>query len=127
MSYTKETISNLCQFFELPLGNKYTQDWVYELPEEFKTETYLDKYIKSYTNVAFSDNEKELLMELILDIANDLLQDGKSSFSTYWGKILLLLNNDKSIHKELIDYWALEGEDLDNTFALTPYIRFLDK
>lgn len=30
---------------------------------------------------------------------------------------------DRELHSELIDYWALHGEPLEDAFRLTPLVR----
>lgn len=60
-------------------------------------------------------------MELILDVSNDLVSDGLGDGLV--DEALVLLTTHREEHQALIEYWALEGESLDDCFALTPAIR----
>lgn len=70
------SIERICRDLDLPCGDEFTQDWTYELPEEFRTEEYLNKYILTYSNDNYSESERDLLMQLILDVTNDCLSMG---------------------------------------------------
>ncbi|MCP4200815.1 MAG: hypothetical protein GY769_02625 [bacterium] len=61
-------------------------------------------------------------MQLIMDVANDLL-DNEELPEELWEDIVELLNNRRTLHSDLIEHWVLEGETLDDAFALTPYVR----
>lgn len=52
-------VDNLCKSLGLPHGDKFTQDWVYELAEEFRTKNWLEKYIFAYSNNNYSKSEKK--------------------------------------------------------------------
>ncbi|PHM22593.1 hypothetical protein [Xenorhabdus budapestensis] len=67
------TIEHICKDLGLPKGDSFTQDWVLELPEEYRTKEWLKKYIFAYSSDNYSELEKNTLMELMLDIANDFL------------------------------------------------------
>src|SRR3954463_6679546 len=56
----REAIARVCQGLGLPLGDSFSQDWAYELPEEFRTREFSERY-------------------LVLNVANDLLErkDGR--------------------------------------------------
>ena len=62
-------------------------------------------------------------MELILDVANDLTV--KHCAAKEIDQVFDLLYTDHSIHEELIQYWSLDDEPLDDSFALTPKMRVL--
>lgn len=105
----------------LPRGDSYTQDWAYELPDEFRTETWLGKYVDAYLNGGYSEREQAALMELMLDVSDDLIAlnpDSKMAART-----LEILAANSGSYCELLDYWALDEEPLENCFALTPKIR----
>lgn len=51
-------IENICKELGLPKGDHFTQDWVYELPEEFYTKKWLKEYISAYSKGKFNDAEK---------------------------------------------------------------------
>lgn len=120
-------INVLCKDLKLPNGDSYTQDWVYELPEEYRTEEWLDKYIVAYSNSNYSEQEKNLLMSLMLDIINDFLIEKSERQSVLIDKVLKLLLANYQQHRQLIEYWSLDNEPLEDCFELTPKIRKITK
>lgn len=120
-------INVLCKDLKLPKGDSYTQDWVYELPEEYRTEEWLDKYIVAYSNSNYSEQEKNLLMSLMLDIINDFLIEKSERQSVLIDKVLKLLLANYQQHRQLIEYWSLDSEPLEDCFELTPKIREITK
>lgn len=61
-------------------------------------------------------------MRIILEAYNDyvVLEDEKK---LYGEVIREFLKTDYSIFEEIIEYWVCEGEELDDCFAITPFIR----
>lgn len=116
-------IEHICRDLGLPYGDEFTQDWIYELPEEFRTEEWLNKYISFYSNDNYSESERDLLMQLILDVTNDLLSMGMDADDEVIVKALSLLSKNHQRHIQLIEYWALDGEELEDCFALTDKVR----
>lgn len=107
----------------MPLPDPFTQNWEYELPAAFRTAQWLGKYVRHYCADASSMAEREILMALMLDIANEAedMPDKKNMVDT----VLALLSANHPEHEELIDYWALEDATIEDAFALTPKIRRL--
>lgn len=93
------------------------------MPEEFRTKEWLNKYIYSYTESRYDFFEKNELMALMLDIANDLLSEGVSGNNMVILNVLKLLSDNYNSHLSLIKHWSLDDEPLDDCFALTPKIR----
>lgn len=120
-----EAIRRLCQDLGLPLGDSYTQDWVYELPEEFRTEGAFYRYVAACRRPGYGDAEKRLLVDLALDVANDLLQRDVPQGHRAWEHLAELMREERGIHRDQIEYWALFGEPLEDAFALTPLARLL--
>ncbi|WP_260514092.1 hypothetical protein [Serratia fonticola] len=58
-------------------------------------------------------------MQLILDVTNDCLSMGMDTNNEVIVKALYFLSNNHQKHFQLIEYWALDGEPLENFFALT--------
>ncbi|HHQ4309012.1 TPA: hypothetical protein ACSP7Y_005077 [Serratia fonticola] len=113
------SIERICRDLGLPCGDEFTQDWAYELPEEFRTKECLNKYILTYLNDNYSESERDLLMQLILDVTNDCLSMGMDTNNEIIVKALDLLSNNHQKHFQLIEDWALDGEPLEDCFALT--------
>ncbi|AYH04256.1 hypothetical protein [Pectobacterium parmentieri] len=120
-------INNICNDLGLPIGDDFTQDWAYELSDEYRTEEWLDKYITAYLNNGYSVNSKNELMTLCLDVTNDLLSAGISVINATIIKVLSALIDNYQQHVDLINYWSLDDEPLEDCFALTPEIRKLKK
>ncbi|AFI88495.1 hypothetical protein F6Q07_22910 [Pectobacterium parmentieri] len=120
-------INNICNDLGLPIGDNFTQDWAYELSDEYRTEEWLDKYITAYLNNGYSVSSKNELMTLCLDVTNDLLSTGTSVINATIIKVLNTLIDNYQQHVDLINYWSLDDEPLEDCFALTPEIRKLKK
>jgi len=119
--------NNLAKKLGIPSGGPFTQDWIYELPEAFRTKEWLSKYIISYSNGDYNSLEKNELMQLILDITNDLLSYGVPDTDSVIIDALNLLSDNYTSHLELIRYWSLDNEPLEDCFILTPKIRSMIK
>lgn len=117
----------LCDDLGLPLGDRFTQDWAYELPDEYRTKDWLNKYISAYLQNKYSSEEKKELMILSLDVINDLLSFGLSPSDEIITKALNILFDNYKEYIDLISYWSLDGEPIEDCFALTPEIRKLKK
>ncbi|MWP61693.1 hypothetical protein [Gilliamella sp. Pas-s25] len=120
-------LKQLCNDLHLPLGDKFTQDWAYELPDQYRTQTWLDKYLYAYVNSTYSKLQKHILMTLLLDVTNDLLSSGMSASSPKISQVLALLFHNHDDYMDLIDYWSLSDEPIEDCFALTPEIRKLKR
>jgi len=118
-------INKICSDLGLPVGDGFTQDWAYELPEKYRTKEWLDKYINAYINSDYSLSGKNELMALSLDVCNDLLSSGLSHTDEVIIKVLNSLLENHQNHMELIDYWSLDNEPLEDCFSLTSEMRNL--
>ncbi len=119
----KRSIEQLCKDLKLPSGDEFTQDWIYELPEEFRTFEYFKKYFNTYIFSNYNAETKALLLDLMLDVTNDLVENELKVGERAWSALTFILNKERNTYQESIDYWLLEGEPIDNCFALTPFIR----
>jgi hypothetical protein len=122
---TKFALSRICKDLGLPQGDAYTQDWAYEIGDEYRTETHLDNYLAAYDNPDYGDSERQLLIQLILDVVNDLLQQDASVGQRAWAKTVAVVRNTFANHRAQIEYWAADGEALEDAFVLTPFAREL--
>lgn len=59
----------------------------------------------------------------MLDVANDLLTEKINDNDEVIINLFNLLLKNHQSYLQLIDYWALDGELLEDCFALTPKIR----
>ncbi|MFB0773631.1 hypothetical protein [Proteus cibi] len=116
------SINQLAMDLGLPEGDEYTQDWVYELPESYRTKKWLEKYIQAYSNDKYNTFEKNELMKLMLDIINDFLIKN-SKKDDLIRKVLTLLSDNYQIHLQLVEHWSLDDDPLEDCFELTPAVR----
>jgi hypothetical protein len=119
----RAAIERVCQDLGLPTGDSFSQDWAYELPEEFRTRDFFERYLGSYSTPGYGPAEKHVLMQLILDVANDLLERDEGLEGGAWEKVEALLQADRQLHWELVEHWALMGEPPEDVFRLTARIR----
>ena len=123
MTTERTAIDRICTDLGLPRGDAYTQDWAYELPEQFRTEAALRRYLSAYGNPAYGDAEHRVLIMLALDIANDLFEDDEEAGERACAGIARVLRSRVELHRDQLERWALEGEPLEDSFALTPWAR----
>lgn len=121
----KHAIERICADLGLPKGGAYTQDWAYELGEEFRTEAYIDKYLAAYANPAYGRIERHVLVDLIFDVTNDLLQQNEEVGRAAWEHTVAAISPHLDEHKEQIEYWAVVGNPLEDSFALSAFARQL--
>ena len=120
-----EIIETICSDLNLPHGDLFTQDWAYELPDQYRTKDWLKKYISAYLYNGYPTTGQRELMILALDVCNDLLSSGLSSNDAVIQSVLSALLDHYKEYVDLVDYWAVDGEPLRDCFALTPLIREL--
>lgn len=60
-----QSIKKLCENLNLPYGDQFTQDWAYELPDQYRTKKWLDKYISAYLHNGYSSTEKKRINDFI--------------------------------------------------------------
>lgn len=118
-----DAIRRICCDLDLPPGGPFTQDWEYELPEEFRTSVWLQRYLAAYNREEYGAPEKQVIMTLLLDCLNDRMEAGDESVERLWGEVAQLLSADQEMHSSLIEHWSLPGEPLEDAFALTARIR----
>ncbi len=113
---TKEAIISLTEKLHLPQIN--SQDWEFEVGKSKK----VFEYISFYENVVLNKEEKFALMIVIISSYNEALLEGIAQ-KELWNKIKYNILKDMDIHRNTIEYWALDDEDLEDCFAITPLIR----
>lgn len=115
---TKETIKKLTKDLNLKGADEYTQDW----EDAVVNSNQLSEYISYYKDNKLNLNEKSTLMRLILEAYNDVIEFNPKN-DKYGKEIKDLLINDYPVHEETIKYWSCDSEDLEDCFAITPFIR----
>lgn len=120
-----DAIRRICDDLGLPAGDRFTQDWEHELPEQFRTSTWLQRFLVAYSSEGYGLPEKRVLMALLIDCVNDKLEAGDELIEPLWADVAKLLLADREIHSSLIEQWSLPGEPLDDAFAITARVREL--
>jgi hypothetical protein len=121
----KDALRRICADLGLPSGDAYTQDWAYELKEDYRNEAAFDRYLAAYSTASYGDAERLLLVQLTLDIANDLLGQNATVGRNAWNRLVKVLRENPALHRDQVEYWALLGEPIEDAFALTPLAREL--
>ena len=90
-----------------------SQDWEWEISDSSR----IDEFITEYDNQNSSQEEKEILMEIILDSLNDMgkIDDG---FEKYLISILFRLKKNSQIHKGTISYWTKGSFEISHLLKL---------
>lgn len=121
----RDYIKEIANALGLPLPDPYSQDWAYELPEQYRTPEYFARYVEAYATPGYGDIEREILMELMLDVVNDLLIDDEATGLKAWERLVPLIRSNPDLHREQVEYWTLPESTLEDAFHLTPLARDL--
>lgn len=109
----------------LPPGDRFTQDWIYELPPEYRTSAWVEKYLEAYRRQSYGLEERQLLFALVLDALDDLVESDPDAARVFWSDVVRLARESPVDHADELEYWAARDEDLENAFALSPLVRAL--
>ena len=121
MILTKEAIESISQKLSLPFTG-VEQDWEVELASSER----VNEFVSFYQDTSLSLEEKRALMSLVFASYDDYLNEHEIDKNELWSEIVLLVQSDKDLFKELINYWSLEGETSpENYFKITPLVRKL--
>ncbi len=101
--------------------SKFSQDWEYEVADVSQLAEYLKYYQANNLNV----NEKTTLMRIILQAYDEYIVFEKQKDDKYGDKIEFLIKKDYSIFDDIIKYWSCGDQNLEDCFAITPFIRSL--
>ncbi len=69
---TRETIRILCAELSLPEPNPYSQDWVAELPEHYRSADWIRRYIAKAAERSLDRASQLVLLDLCLDSINNM-------------------------------------------------------
>lgn len=115
---SEETIHKLTKDLKLKGATRFTQDWEIEVAQMVQLQSYIEYYQKENLNL----NEKATLMRIIL-VAYDDFCTMNLQEDVYGEVIKRILIQDYSSHEETIRYWLCIGQDLEDCFAITAFIR----
>jgi hypothetical protein len=120
---TKAAVERISQDLGLPSESPYSQDWVYELSSEFRSFAWFQNYADAYRRRGYGDDEKRLLVELMLDVANDLVENDTSMAAPLCTELSSLIGSSTALHRDQIRYWAVSDHSLDDAFAISACAR----
>jgi hypothetical protein len=89
----------------------------------YRSAEFLQRYASAYSNPEYGENEKRLLMQLMLDVTNELLETDDVAGKRAWESVAALLRENLELHRDQIEYWAMPGKPLEEAFSLTPLVR----
>ena len=102
------------------------QDHIQDWERFFCDPNRIDEFLDLYQTGALDDDEKFLLMDLILASFADA--DIEVSSSPEWARCLHLLRTDRMLHAWTIWFWASIDEETgipDNDFTISPLLQDL--
>lgn len=121
--HAKPAIDRICTDLGIWRGDAFTQDWAWEMPEEFRTDTWLERYLAAFVRQDYGPHERHELFDLIFDIANDSMWARDSDQAAIWLRIWPTLSSRMHEHRDQLEYWACLDGALEDVFALSPFAR----
>lgn len=121
--HVKLAIDRICNDLGLWRGDAFTQDWAFEMPDEFRTDLWLERYLAAFLREDYGPHERHELFDLIFDIANDMMWKPDSDQEAIWSRIWPTLRTRLREHRDQLEYWAYLDCDLDDAFAMAPFAR----
>ena len=121
----KAATERICRDLGLPRGDRYTQDWAYELPDEFRSPAWLRRYKDAYHDPAYRDAERLLLVQLMFDVVNDLFDGDNGIGRLAWSTLEEVIRASPELHRNQLAYWTMPESSLDDAWAITPMARAL--
>lgn len=121
--HVKLAIDRICSDLGLWRGDAHTQDWAWEMPEEFRTDAWLERYLAAFARKDYGPRERYELFDLVFDIANDRMRKEGSDQEAIWSRIWPTLRTRLSEHRDQLEYWACPDCDLEDSFAIAPFAR----
>ncbi|NTX36685.1 hypothetical protein HUA78_19750 [Myxococcus sp. CA033] len=114
----KASIEKLTAALALPATGQ-EQDWDAELADAAR----IGEFLHAYQNLPLTPDDRIALMALILASVEIRLSVGLD-VADYWEQIAAMLGRERDLYREMIGYWACEGEnDPEAWFHLTPMVR----
>jgi hypothetical protein len=113
-----EARTRLAERFALPASDDM-QDWPWEVADPVR----LDEFLAAYEHGGLSDDERFILVEIILESfeesGSDLAADPR------WVRVLNLIAKYPRVHAGSVWYWAALGVSPDPAFRIAPFMREL--
>lgn len=119
MILKKKIIEQLSKKLLLPYTG-IEQDWDIEMANSNR----INDFLKFYQQNDLLVDEKIAVMSLILASYEDFLNESDLEFDYRWDDISFILESERVIFEDLINYWSLSDEiGEDNIFRITLLIR----
>jgi len=96
---TQPAIAAVAARFSLPYAPEM-QDWAWEVADPGR----LDEFLQAYDHATLPDDERFVLMEIILQSCEDL--DAPLSDEPRWRRVLALLARRFTLHASSVRYWS---------------------
>ena len=109
----------------LPSPHPYSQDWEFEIPWEFKTREWAEKYLAACARPDYGRDEKNIVMSILVDTLNNALWDGEDWAEELWPRVRALLVEHAEMFRSLIEYWSSEDTPLEDAWAVAEWMREL--
>jgi len=96
------------------------QDWEIEMADSNR----INDFLEFYNQNDLPTDKKVAVISLILASYDDFLNQNNLEIDNRWSEIKFILESEKLIFIDLINYWSLSNEvEEDNFFRITPLIR----
>ena len=116
---TRAAIDALAKRFGLA-NEPGMQDWEYQVADPDR----IDEFVAAYESGELSEDERFTLMETIIQSFEDL--PGPLEADPRWFRLIGILEDNVRFHGCTIWYWsALDQDDLDECWRVTPFMRSL--
>lgn len=115
---TRQAIDALALRFDLP-NYPDMQDWAWEVADPLR----LDEFLYAYESGDLNEDERFVLMEIILQSFEDL-ERSSNLVDPRWPSVLDILDRNIDLHAYSVWYWSvLDREWDDEIFWVTPHVR----
>ena len=111
-------LPRLRELLNISETESWGQDWDLIIANSEWVEQLLDWYEKENLN----DNEKNILMQLIVASYDEKLNEDKHDL-TEEKRLVHFLERDIDIHKDIFEYWARLHEPESEGWEITPMLR----
>ena len=108
----------LRELLNISENENWGQDWDLIMANSERVEQLLNWYEKENLN----DDEKNILMQLIVASYDDKLNEGESEPEEE-ARLAVFLERDIEIHKDIFEYWARLHEPEDEGWEITTMLR----
>jgi|GEM_PF-836788 len=121
----KDAVAKISLDLGIPGLSTYTQDWASELPEEYRTPAWIERYLATCARSDYGVQEKQALMDLVLNCINDMVEVGDEAVDRLWAETEGALRDAAAIYRDVVEDWAEEEDGLDGEQPIASRLRRL--